>query len=80
MHYILKSKLYIKFYIYSYNYMNIITGEKIQNETDIFITTPEILNCNKYITERHPKSFNIYNLNSGIDNPKYIYILCFRYF
>lgn len=53
--------------------MNYITGEKIQNETDIFIATPEILNCNKYITEHHPKSFNIYNLNSEIDNPRYIY-------
>jgi hypothetical protein len=53
--------------------MNIITGEKIQNETDLFIATPEILNCNKYITEYHPKALNIYNLNNEINNPRYIY-------
>ena len=60
--------------------MNIITGEKIQNETGLFIATPEMLNFNPSITVNHPKSFNIYNLNNEIDNPKYIYILCFRYF
>ena len=53
--------------------MNIITGEKIQNETGLFIATPEMLNFNPSITEKHPKSFNIYNLNFEIDNPKYIY-------
>jgi len=52
---------------------NFITGEKIQNEADLFIATPEILNYNPNITINHPKSLNIYNLNSIIDNPKYIY-------
>jgi hypothetical protein len=53
--------------------MNYITGEKIQNETCLFIATPEMLNFNPSITVNHPKSFNIYNLNNEIDNPKYIY-------
>ena len=53
--------------------MNYITGEKIQNETELFIATPENLNYNPSITVNHPKSFNIYNLNNEIDNPKYIY-------
>jgi hypothetical protein len=53
--------------------MNYITGEKIQNETDLFIATTENLNFNPSITINHPKSFNIYNLNFEIDNPKYIY-------
>lgn len=53
--------------------MNYITGEKIQNEADIFIATPEMLNFNPSITVNHHKSFNIYNLNFEIDNPKYIY-------
>lgn len=53
--------------------MNYITGEKIQQIADLFITTPELLNYNPSITVNHPKAFNIYNLNSIIDNPKYIY-------
>jgi len=53
--------------------MNYITGEKIQQYADLFITTPELLNYNPSITENHPKALNIYNLNSIIDNPKYIY-------
>jgi len=53
--------------------MNYITGEKIQEIADLFIATPDMLNFNPSITEKHSKAFNIYNLNSVIDNPKYIY-------
>lgn len=53
--------------------MNYITGEKIQIIADLFIGTPEMLNFNPSITINHQKSLNIYNLNSKIDNPKYIY-------
>ena len=53
--------------------MNFITGEKIQNDCDLFIASPDMLNYNPNITINHPKSFNLYNLNSEIDNPKYIY-------
>ncbi len=53
--------------------MNFITGEKIQNDCDLFIATPEMLNYNPNITINHPKSFNIYTLNYEFDNPKFIY-------
>jgi hypothetical protein len=53
--------------------MNFITGEKIQNDCDLFIASPDMLNYNPNITINHPKSFNLYNLNSEIDNPKFIY-------
>lgn len=53
--------------------MNFITGEKIQNDCDIFIATPEMLNYNPNITINHPKSFNLNYLNSEFNNPKYIY-------
>jgi hypothetical protein len=43
-----------------------ISGEKIQLEMDLFITTPEYLND-------HPKAFNINNINSNFDNPRFIY-------
>lgn len=53
--------------------MNYITGEKIQNETDLFISIPENLNFNPSITENHPKALNIHNLNNEINNPNFIY-------
>jgi hypothetical protein len=53
--------------------MNYFTGEKIQNETDLFIATPETLNYNPKITLNHLKSLNIHELNNEINNPKYIY-------
>jgi hypothetical protein len=53
--------------------MNYLTGEKIQNDADLFIATSHSLNYNPSITLNHPKSLNIFNLNKEIDNPKYIY-------
>jgi len=53
--------------------MIFITGEKIQNEMDIFISSEEMLNYNPNITINHKKSINIKNINSIIDNPKYVY-------
>jgi hypothetical protein len=50
-----------------------ISGEKIQLEMDLFITTPEYLNNNPIITINHPKAFNINNINSNFDNPRFIY-------
>jgi dolichol-phosphate mannosyltransferase len=49
------------------NYISYISGEKIELEMDLFITTPHYLNNNPIITMNHPKAFDINNINSMTD-------------
>jgi hypothetical protein len=55
------------------NYISYISGEKIELEMDLFITTPHYLNNNPIITMNHPKAFDINNINGNFDNPRFIY-------
>lgn len=53
--------------------MNYISGEKIQLEMDLFVSTPELLDINRNITSNHPKAYDINKINSYFNNPKFIY-------
>lgn len=53
--------------------MNYISGEKIQLAMDIFISTENYHNYNTNITSKHEKSYEVNNINSNFNNPKFIF-------
>lgn len=53
--------------------MNYISGEKIQLEMDLFVSTPELIEVNRNISRNHPKAYDINKINSSFNNPKFIY-------
>ena len=53
--------------------MNYISGEKVQLEMDLFISTEQNHDYNINITSKHEKSYEVNNINSYFNNPKFIF-------
>jgi len=57
---------------------NVISGEKIQDLTDIYLGVPDDFKYNPYINRQNNKQKNILEINSNYNNPKIIFCYSHR--